>query len=433
MSADKRNFEKFDDIQGKLDIPTGCWEFPTVYTTDKTGHSRVWQIKVRLIKTASRQDYTTINWNLLGEDTVPVHPDYLVGGATLPKGVIAQYWTEAGCVGGTITRSAPTYTTEKNVGRANFRDTFKTALVEARGKYLKKLDKGGSVDEDQAIDTSSQKVLPMLAHNWNMYTNKKWPVYVQPKLDGVRCLMYWDGHQVVMYTRTRKEYPHNPSNDAVREAVRPLLLKNKGMYLDGELYNHTLRLQDISHLTRSGAGGSEEVDYWIYDIIIPSLVFSERTRMLRRMYITGCGSRIHFTPTHLVTDLTELNDYYNKFLNDGYEGMMVREVDGTYGIGTRSRNLLKRKEVFTNEFEVVGFTQGTGRDVGAVIWKCCTTEGLSFNVVQNGTYEERYKMFKECEENFTDKYANRLITVEYRGLSEDNVPQHGRAIHFRDE
>lgn len=98
----------------------------------------------------------------------------------------------------------------------------------------------------------------------------------------------------------------------------------------------------------------------------------------------------------------------------------------------RSKELLKRKELFDGEFEVVGYTQGSkGKEVGAIVWICAIGE-KTFNVVPNITHAERYKIFKECEAKFDKKYKNRMITVEYRGVSNDGVPMQGKAIAFRD-
>ena len=68
----------------------------------------------------------------------------------------------------------------------------------------------------------------------------------------------------------------------------------------------------------------------------------------------------------------------------------------------------------------------------ALVWICQTADKKPFKVVPNLTYEERYKLYKECETDFKIKYMNRLLSVEYRNLSIDQVPQHAKAIYFRD-
>jgi ATP-dependent DNA ligase len=149
---------------------------------------------------------------------------------------------------------------------------------------------------------------------------------------------------------------------------------------------------------------------------------------------------LHYTETLLIKNKKDLDDQYAKYIKNNYEGMMIRNRDGVYATsakgstGLRSKDLLKRKEVFSDEYEVVDWTQGSsGKEIGAIIWICQTKEGKRFNVTPNMDYQERYKIYKECQKNFANKYANRLLTIEYRGLTDDNKPQHAKGIDFRDE
>jgi len=98
----------------------------------------------------------------------------------------------------------------------------------------------------------------------------------------------------------------------------------------------------------------------------------------------------------------------------------------------RSKALLKRKEVFDDEFEVVDYTQGeNGKEVGAVCWICAVGDE-SFKVVPNMPLEERYAIYRECKKHFATKYKNRMLTVEYRSTSKSGVPLCAKAIGFRD-
>jgi ATP-dependent DNA ligase len=143
---------------------------------------------------------------------------------------------------------------------------------------------------------------------------------------------------------------------------------------------------------------------------------------------------------HIANNIKENNKFYKDYLDAGYEGIMLRNPEGPYAKSStkkssalRSKNLLKRKEVYDGEYEVVNFTHGTmGKDMYAIVWVCITKEGTEFNVVPNMTYENRYEIYKDCVKNFNKKYRNRLLSIEYRALSDNNVPQHCRGILFRD-
>jgi ATP-dependent DNA ligase len=459
MSSDKRKFDNFKEFPGKINNDTDNYEFPKLFTEDKSGNKREWSIYVRLIKQDSKKSYKMVNWNLTEENQIVIKPEYLKDDVNIPKGIISEVWTESGIVGGEITRSAPTYPIEKNIGRANYRDYFKQALIYARGKYLKKVDEGGK--KLDSIKTTETKYFPMLAKRYDEYIKRhsiKWPVYVQPKLDGIRCLAYLKTNKnptyndVILYTRKKKDYPNNEFNDAIRQELLPVLVKlyDKSIYLDGELYNHNVKLQNINHYVRTedlqeNIETSKKIQYWIYDAFNPSTAkettFAERFKLLNEIKKLVTKSKIiKITETLEIKNQEQLDKQYNKYIKDDYEGMMIRAKDGVYATsakgtnGLRSSDLLKRKEIFTDEFEVVGWTDGiSGKEIGAIIWICQTKNGKKFNVTPNLDYKERYKIYNECKKNFENKYANRQLTIEYRGLSEDNIPQHAKGINFRNE
>jgi ATP-dependent DNA ligase len=463
MSSDKRKFDDFKNFSGNINKDTDNYEFPKLYTEDKFGNKREWKIYVRLIKKESKRSFKSVNWNLSIENQVPIKSEYLNNDNDLPNGLISQLWTESGIVGGEITRSAPTYPIEKNIGRSNYRNYFKQALILARGKYLKKVDEGGQQKGNVSNKITGIKYFPMLAKRYDEYISKhklNFPVYVQPKLDGMRCIAYLQTNKnptindVIIYTRKKKDYPNNEFNDVIRKELLPILKEYYGkqnpdesIYIDGELYNHYVKLQNINHFVRTEAlqesvSADKKIQYWIYDIFYPStaksMTFKERTKILNK--IIPKSYILQKTETLEIKNQKELDKQYNKYIKDDYEGMMIRSSDGFYATsakgstGLRSKDLLKRKEVFSEEFEIVGWTQGTsGKEIGAIIWICQTREGKQFNVTPNLDYEERYNIYNECKKKFEDKYSNRMLTIEYRGLSNDKIPQHAKGISFRDE
>jgi ATP-dependent DNA ligase len=303
----------------------------------------------------------------------------------------------------------------------------------------------------------------MLARNYKDVKVMEYPVYVQPKLDGLRCLAYLDKnpdehsvyyHDVVLYSRQKKEYPENASTEAIKKSLLNILKDNydekneESLYLDGELYKHGKSLQKLSSATRGTVKASKDTEeYHVYDMFYPSYdknPFSERTESLKQIYNTlddETKKSVKLVPTHIAQNKADNDKLYHKYLDDNYEGIMLRNPAGKYAKSAtkkssalRSKDLLKRKEVFDDEFEVVAFTQGNmGKDVGALIWICCTADNSEFNVVPNMPLEERYTLFKDCKKNFENKYNGRMLTVEYRALSLDNVPQHAKGIIFRNE
>jgi ATP-dependent DNA ligase len=481
MAASKRSLVGFKEFSGKIDFETNNYTFPKLYKTTDTDKIREWQIYVRLIKEGSKKLKETKeqNWNLLLEDQIPIKQEYLNDDSTIPPGTIAQLWTESGITGMKITRSAPTYIEAKNVGKKNERNPFHQVLVSARGKHLKKIDEGSvekgklGVKPEEGINTM---YYPMLAKDAKNFKNKiKYPVYIQPKLDGLRCVVFLNADKknidlkttdkkhadkltykdVVMYTRQKKEYPFNPSNDNIRKSLLDLLIKNydtennESLFLDGEIYQHNTSLQYLSSESRGTDSKGITGEYHLYDLFYPKYTidpFSERTKFLDTIYSKlGVEDKkfIKLVPTHFVKSQDDNDALYKKYLDNNYEGVMIRSPDGAYAKSSvkksaslRSKDLLKRKEIFDEEFEVVDFTQGTkGKDVGAIVWVLETKEGKNFNAVPNIPYEDRYELFKDCEknDNFDKKYKGRMMTIEFRGWSNDKIPLQSKSTNiFRD-
>jgi ATP-dependent DNA ligase len=442
MSATKREL-------GFLNKGTNTYEFPTLRKVRDDGKTQQWTIYIRLIKEGSRKPEETKkqNWNLFEEDQVEIKDEYLDDNAPLPEGIIAQLWTEGGIEGMRISRSPATYPDEKKKGKKN---VLHQALVLARGKYLKKQEEGGT---SNGTSIGGGMFFPMLARNFKDVKELSYPVYVQPKLDGLRCLAYlpvepsWKTtfEDIVLYSRQKKEFPNNASIRKIKEVLLPILINNykdgESIVLDGELYRHGDKLQSINSAVR-GSGTDEEAEYHVYDVFYPSYTDETFTHRYNLLYyiLEKIDTPLQLVPTHLIPNEKEHDILYHSYIRKGYEGTIIRNPNGGYMKSStnkssklRTNNLLKRKEVFDGEFEIIGFTQGKmGRDIGAIVWICETQEHQTFNVVPNIPYDKRYEIYQECLVDFVTKYKHRKLLVEYRSLSQDNVPQHGRGIGFRD-
>jgi DNA ligase-1 len=101
-------------------------------------------------------------------------------------------------------------------------------------------------------------------------------------------------------------------------------------------------------------------------------------------------------------------------LKEGYEGIMVRDLNGPYEINKRSKYLQKFKEFMEEEFKIIGYHDGTGDEKGAVIWDCEISSDKNVSVRPRGTFESRKKLFLEAE-----KYIGKKLTVIFQGYTED--------------
>ena len=92
----------------------------------------------------------------------------------------------------------------------------------------------------------------------------------------------------------------------------------------------------------------------------------------------------------------------------------------------RTYNLIKLKDMEEEEFEVVGFSEGKGRDAGSVIWECITPDGDVFKVKPKGTREEKQDMFKNGK-----NYIGQYLTVIYQEMTKKNIPRFPIGKAFR--
>ena len=151
----------------------------------------------------------------------------------------ASFYAVKGLVDGKKTTDKPTTTIAKNVGRSNATTPQEQALLEAQAKFQKKLDSGYALNE---IDAQKKKFYePMLAHNYKDRKDElvgKYPVFSQPKLDGIRCIVRKEGNTLIGRTRNGKEIECIPH---ILKSLNGFFLAYPNAILDGELYNHDLR------------------------------------------------------------------------------------------------------------------------------------------------------------------------------------------------
>jgi ATP-dependent DNA ligase len=270
----------------------------------------------------------------------------------------------------------------------------------------------------------------MLAHVYEKHGDKiTYPAYVQPKLDGIRCIAIKKGDSVTLWSRTRKRITSCPH---IEEAIREQL-QNYDAILDGELYNHDLKndFEKIVSAVRKDNPTPEArlVQYHIYDL--PSFRGDSALEFKDRRVYMSC---FHFqTPllevdTSVVTSSNELLEYFKKYRLSGYEGLMVRNRKSTYE-NKRSYHLQKLKEFDDAEFRIVGVVEGKGKLRGLLgAFMCETEDGTQFEVKMTGD-QESTKAFL----NNDNLWKGKLLTVQYQGLTGKNkVPRFPVGLRLRD-
>lgn len=359
----------------------------------------------------------------------------------------ANIITEYGQQDGKMTTTEKLIETGKNIGRSNETTPFQQAKSEANAKWNKQKDKG-YIENKGDLETQVH-VSPMLAKKYEDDGSKiKYPAMVQRKYDGVRCVAYLDEEgNVQLMSRTGKPWHFFENIRAeilkakfFETAVKTLGLKDKtSFYIDGELYTDKVPFEQLVGICRKEKNLTPEeekeaklMEYHIYDcwsLEDKKLEFGARNELLGNIFNSAKKLKnLVLVPTYTVTNEKEMMKYYNQFLDEKYEGIMIRNISSPYKMGpTRSNDLQKYKPIDTEEFKIVGFENSKGTEKDAVKWVCEIKNGSTFGVRPEGTIESRKKMFKEAK-----KYIGKLLTVEFQGYTVDGMPRFPRGVAIRD-
>ena len=448
--------------------------FPTLYAIDKNGKIKIWTAAVLqpIDKNAAAAGYATSR----------ITHGYINGKQQL---------------------ALRDYNTGKNIGRSNETTPLAQCISETRRKWTDKKEKeaytetkpadcgegygdisggwgggdgdGGDGDVASDAEDSPGPFLPMLAQTFDPAdaaagSKKKkvitFPCFVQPKLDGLRCVSYATrvpggndtAPAVALQSRTGAFFTGLPH---IAAALRPYLSQHPSVVIDGELYTDQMPFEELAGLikkkkiTDSDVERLKKVKYHVYDIydrVQSNMPYSERmgvlaaavrrcgcvandahaNRVLRSAATTvvatdEAAAVVVLVRTEKVAVLGDFRRLFAEFVEAGYEGIMLRNAVGVYRANYRSNDLQKYKEFMEDEYRIIDFKEGEGRDAGAVIWVCETADGKEFTARPRGTMEQRRIWF-----NDGDSYIGKNLTVVYQELTEDGKPRFPVGKSLRD-
>ncbi len=333
-------------------------------------------------------------------------------------------------------------------GKAN-RTPLEQAILEANSKFKSKKEKELYTDDLASLSTggagagagakvvSKKMVRPMLAQEFEFAKYEKagssrsfkiaFPAFIQRKYDGIRCLAYMRDGKVVLESRTGEPFE---KFDLLRGQIEALFAKmspemRDGFYWDGELYTNDIPFNEISGLVRMTLKHAKPVDmeksnkihYYIYDCINLanlSMTCKERYAFMDahfKQFKKGDLPMIHRVETEVAEEPAEVKAKHDAYVSNGYEGIMIRDMNGTYEVDKRSKYLQKYKEFNENEFKIIGFHEENG---GLVIWDVLLPNGKTCACAPNASDAQRKEMFKNGAQ-----YVGKMLTVYYFGEDAD--------------
>jgi DNA ligase-1 len=271
-------------------------------------------------------------------------------------------------------------------------------------------------------------IKPMLAYK----VDKKpidWSenVFMQPKLDGVRCLIQLnDAGEVIAYSRNHKPWLnilHILSN------LKPFFQDNPDIVLDGELYNHDLRdnFEKIISLVRkqkpTAADRVESCDlvqFHCYDYIETVMDQPYGYRMNQLTTSDMYSYCVKYVPTNLILRMDDARVYHSRNLANGYEGSILR-LDRPYQC-KRSYSLQKFKDFHDTEATIVGYVPGKGKRTGTLgKFLMIDADGIEFGCPPGKGYT--YKKLADILTNIDD-YIGQTATFTYFERTKANSYRH---------
>ena len=251
-------------------------------------------------------------------------------------------------------------------------------------------------------------------------------VFMQPKLDGVRCLIQCDKGKVTAYSRTGKEWKNIHH---ITSSLEKWFKSNQTTVLDGELYNHDLRddFETIISLVRRQTPDDIDmlesrdlVQFHCYDIIHPdNSPFEDGSRFVK--YCVNETDYVKVVSTMLCASDDDAKEIHATNLACGFEGSILRTNDLYHQ--KRTHSLRKFKDFHDTEATIIGFVEGKGkrtgtlgkflmRDADGVEFGCPPGKGYNYKALKNLLHRAQWYVDHKATATFT--YFERTKANSYR-------------------
>ena len=332
-----------------------------------------------------------------------------------------------GHIGGKMQTITKVVRSGKNKGKANETSVLEQAMSDAASLWNKKKDE--NYRETAAESPTSCTILPMLALKYGQRGKDiHFPAYMQPKLDGIRCVASWepDSQRVRLYSRLQKEF--SGFQHVVRELQALCTGRRSPLFLDGELYSADITFQQIVSIVKKADHPDKSLlQYHIFDCYEPTsaeLDYEDRKKTVDCFQGETCVS----VPTLLVPTAGEVGQIHQQFIQEGHEGSILRNVKGCYQLKARSKNLQKLKDFMDSEYTIVGVKEATGEDRGTAVMICETAKGQQFSARPEGSRTHRRQLLQDAPKLINSKAQ---ATIRYYELTDDGIPRFPVLVSIR--
>lgn len=342
---------------------------------------------------------------------------------------------------------------KRKKGYKSLEDLSIETLPNGQGyRYNGKLyDIGGFIDEiiDQALPKSRTDAnnlsKPMKAQP---YFNDKglprigFPCIGQPKLNGFRVIARLEkikegegifATDVIKPTFRSKEGLRYTVLEHIEPEVEIMITALSSMLhippseiaLDGEIYCHNLKLQEIASAVKKRNSNTERLQFHVFDLAIEGRKQKERSKVLM-MQPDSDYTYIKIVDHCDIADDSHAQRMTDGWIKIGYEGGIFRDPKAIYQFGSRPKTMVKLKRCLDQDFTIIDVVGGDNApDLGILV--CRTKEGKVFKVNPDANHEERRQMLRNKE-----KYIGKLVQLKFYEFTKDNIPFHIKECVVRD-
>lgn len=297
-------------------------------------------------------------------------------------------------------------------------------------------------------------------------------VYIQKKLDGIRCLVriVEDDNKkkwVVMMSRQGNQFVHLKK---LRKEVSDFLDGYEDIVLDCEVYADeiygsitykgvdstgkkkvvfgagdapipdTMHFKAISATVRSSMTNpgvlEDQMCLYVFDIVDPTekLNQEERFEILDELFardgIAELCPKIVQVERYEINSVEEITKYHDEFAAEGYEGVVLRDKALKYEClkkNKKSKWMRKYKYFLDAEWPIVGVRRDKGVPREQFTWICELDDGTKFYPKPEGTREMKWEWFDN-----SDDFIGKMLTVRYQGAEDSGKPRFPIGVSIRD-
>lgn len=250
--------------------------------------------------------------------------------------------------------------------------------------------------------------------------------FIEPKYDGLRCISIVEGGVVTLLSRNGKEF--TSSNHLKPQILE--LVNGMDCVLDGELTSGNFN--ESSSAVRKKEAQDDSTILNVFDYLDmtewenPVNPYYQRRHQLESL--PWCGrTHLLLVPSRRVSSEEEAFKWYSHFLDQGYEGAILKNSSGPYRF-KRHKDWMKLKEVNDVDLKVDHLIQGEGKYHGMLGAAVVKYKGKKVNVGSGFSDAEREAFWKD-----PTLIMGKVIEIRYHQETPDGSLRHPRFYKIRED